>query len=105
MSDAERRVFDDFITEYMREYPDLTQTDYRLLHLAAIEYIKYIRIAAQELESGQVISMARQHPGTAMRALLDQLSTTRKQRTRGAKQNEPEEAEELRQILLSIGNG
>lgn len=78
----EKQMYDYFISAYLEEYPDLTPSDKILLQLAAIEYIKYHRVAAQELESGQVISMARQHPYTQMRGLLDSMAVTRKQRKR-----------------------
>ena len=101
MEEAEKIFFDGFIDEYLTEYPDMTPTDYRLLFLAAIEYIKYLRIAARELESHQVISMARQHPAVNMRALLDQLNATRKLRSRG-KTPESDEATEFRDYLLKL---
>jgi hypothetical protein len=101
MEEAEKLFFDGFIEEYLTEYPDMTPTDYRLLFLAAIEYIKYLRIAAKELESHQVISMARQHPAVNMRALLDQLNATRKLRSRG-KTPETDEAAEFRDYLLKL---
>lgn len=104
MEDAERKLFDAFIDEYLAEYSDISNADYRILYLAAVEYIKYLRIAAYELKSGRVISMARQHPAVNMRALLDQLSATRKQRVRG-KPTEPEEAQELRALLLQLSKG
>lgn len=102
MSDQEREMFDGFINEYLEQYPDLTPTDYRILHLAAVEYIKYARVAAKELETGVVIAMSRQHPAVNMRALLDQLSVTRKARTAKGKP-EDETEEELKNYFLSIG--
>lgn len=102
MSDVEQVLFDDFIREYLDEYPDITPTDYRMLFLVAVEYIKYLRIVSKELATGTVLSMARQHPGTNMRALQDQLSFTRKARMHGkAPANEDEE--KLREFLFDVG--
>lgn len=103
LSDTERVLFDDFIQEYLTEYPDITPTDYRMLFLVAVEYIKYLRIVSKELSSGKVLSMARQHPGTNMRALQDQLSITRKARTSGKQQPGSEDAEKLRAVLYDLG--
>lgn len=101
MNELEQQWYKYFIDSYNAEYPDLTDSDQISLMLAAIEFIKYLRVAQDELSTGQVISMARQHPGTNMRALLDQLSVTRKQR--GTKPTpEDQEREELRQKLLGL---
>lgn len=100
MTDVEQPLFDYFMQSYQHQYPDLTPTDLLILHLAGLEYIKYLRVVAEELETGKVISMARQHPGVNMRALLDQLSVTRKARTaRGQKEEDPA-ATELREFFM-----
>lgn len=98
---VEQFLFDGFIQEYLDEYTDMSASDYRILFLAGVEYIKLLRIMAEELRSNHVLAMSRQHPGVNMRALLDQLSATRKQRVRG-KPTEPEEAQEIRDMLLSL---
>lgn len=100
MSDAEKELFDYFLWAYHAEYPDLKPTDNLILYLAAIEWIKYLRMSREELETGKLITMSRQHPGTNLRGLLDQLSVTRKARTRGQKDEESEEAKELREFFL-----
>jgi hypothetical protein len=101
MTEPEQALFDYFLAAFQQQYPDLTPTDLLLLHLAALEYVKYLRVVAEELETGKVISMARQHPGTNMRALLDQLSVTRKARTAGKKEEDPEAAE-LREFFMGM---
>ena len=102
LSDTEKVLFDGFINEYLTEYPDITPTDYRMLFLVAVEYIKYLRIVSKELTSNKVMSMARQHPGTNMRALQDQLSITRKARMHGKPPSDGEDAERLREILYQV---
>lgn len=104
LSDTERVLFDNFINEYLTEYPDITDTDYRMLFLVAVEYIKYLRIVSEELKTGKVLSMARQHPGTNMRALQDQLSITRKARMSGRQDSGGEDAEQLREVLYQVSN-
>lgn len=102
MEPVEERLFEYFMESYKEQYPDMVPTDHLILHLAALEYVKYLRVVAEELETGKVISMARQHPGVNMRALLDQLSVTRKARTaRGQKEEEPE-ARELREFFMGM---
>lgn len=101
LSDTEQALFDYFQAAYREQYPDLTPTDLLMLHLAGIEYIKYLRVAQEELASGKVISMARQHPGVQMRSLLDQLSVTRKARVaRTRDDDESEEAKNLREFFM-----
>lgn len=103
MSEAEVTLFQGFIQEYLDLYPDLTPVDYRLLYLAATEYIKYLRVTRAELDTGTVINMARQHPGVNMRALLDQLSVTRRSRTKPGAPQEPDgDAAELKELLLGL---
>ena len=98
MTEGERALFDFWIAAFKQQYPDLVPTDHLLLFLAGLEFIKYLRIIAMELEEHTVISMARQHPGVNMRALLDQLSVTRKARNQG-KTSDDDEAKRAREEL------
>jgi hypothetical protein len=101
MSEAEKPMYDYFIDAYLDENPDLTRSDKILLSLAGIEYIKYLRVAAKELETGEVISMARQHPYTNMCRLLEQLSVTRRARKKtGQTEDDP-----AREAFLNFLNG
>lgn len=102
---VEQELFDFFMDAYREQYPDLTPTDNLMLYLAGIEWIKYLRVAREELETGKVITMSRQHPGVQMRALLDQLSVTRRARQARGKPEEDPEAQELRDFFLGLGNG
>lgn len=102
MTEAEELLFDQFIEEYLDLFPDLLSTDYRILFLAATAYIKFLRVTANELASGTVLAMSRQHPGVEMRALLDQLSVTRRARSR-TKAEEPESAE-VRDFLMQLSD-
>lgn len=86
LSAFEQEWFDYFFAVFQAEYQDMTESDRLLLFLASIEFIKYLRVAGEELASGEVISQARQHPGTQLNALLDRLATTRK-----ARQKQPRE--------------
>ncbi len=102
MTPLEQDLYDYFLASYQQEYPDLSSTDHLHLHLAAVEYVKYLRVIGYELESGQVITMSRQHPGVQMRALLDQLSVTRKARTAGRKPEEDPDAKKLQDFLMGL---
>lgn len=102
MTSVEQSLFDYFMAAYQEQYPDLIPTDLLILHLAGLEYIKYLRVISEELETGKVLSMARQHPGVNMRALLDQLSVTRKARTSKVKPDEDESAKELRDYFMNL---
>lgn len=90
MMPSEQILFKYFIDAYREQYPDMVPTDHLILFLAGLEYIKYLRVIQEELDTGKVISMARQHPGVNMRALLDQLSVTRKARNTGTKSPDDE---------------
>lgn len=98
LSAYEQEWFDYFFDIHRAEYPDLTEGDKLLLLLADIEFIKYLRVAGEELASGEVISQARQHPGTMMNAILDRLAATRK-----ARQKQPrEDADPNADLLLKL---
>jgi len=85
MSDNERAWFDWFRQSMNETHADLTDIDRMLVMFAGLELINYMRVMQSQLETGQVISMARQHPGVQFRALLDLLSVTRKQRGKESK--------------------
>lgn len=103
LSDGEQQLQTYFIEAYRLDYPDLTPTDLILLHLASLEYVKYLRVVQKELETGEVISQARQHPAVNMRGLLDQMGATRRVRNAGRKSDDNKDDAELRDALLSIG--
>ena len=102
MKPEERALFVYFIDSYREQYPDMVPTDHLILFLAGLEYIKYLRVIQEELDTGKVISMARQHPGVNMRALLDQLSVTRKARNVGAKSPEDEATNNARNLFRQM---
>ncbi len=104
LTEAEQNLYDFFIAAYHEEYPDLIATDHILLQLAGYEYIKFLRLIAEELESGTLVSMARQHPGVQFRALLDQLSVTRRARNTRGKPEEDEAGQELKDYFLSMSS-
>lgn len=103
LSQIEQVLFDDFIKEYLVEYPDITDTDYRMLYLVAVKYIQVLRVSAKELKTGKVLAMARQNPSVEMRALQDQLSITRKARVKSKPQQSSDDQEALRDILFQLG--
>jgi len=104
MEPIEKQLFHYFIESFHIEYPDLTPTDNLLLFLAATEFIKYLRVTAEELESHTVISMARQHPSVNMRALLDQLSVTRKARNSSNKPPEDDRVVEAKNLFKAMSS-
>lgn len=62
MSEAERERYDLFLAAYREEYKrQLSNTDTILLALAAIEYIKCLRVMANKLTTGGVAPHIRQH--------------------------------------------
>lgn len=87
MSPIEREHYELFRDAHYQIYPDLNIIDKLVVRLMAIEYIKTLRMMAEELESGQLITMSRQHPGVQMRAYADMLSVTRKQRGKAEKED------------------
>lgn len=100
MSTLERQHFDYFIRSFRQEYPSLSAADLLCLQQAAIEYINLLRVQARQLKSGEVISMARQHPGVQLRQWLDMLSVTRKSRPNRDEGKEVEK--DLRDSLLKL---
>lgn len=101
LNELEQQWYDWIIQSYLTEFPDLTDTDKMQLPLLAIEYIKYLRVAARELESGEVLSMARMHPFTNLKGLMEQLAVTRKAK-KSDKTSEPDPQAEARKKLLEM---
>lgn len=101
MTPLEREHFEFLIAAYNDEYGDsLTPADQISLQQAAIEYINLLRVQADQLSTGKIISMARQHPGVQLRQWLDSLSVTRKQRA--ASRPEDKQTAALTEELLKL---
>lgn len=98
MTELERDHYHYFVRAFREEYPDLTATDLIMLHQAALEYINLLRVQANQLQTGIVLTMSRQHPGVQLRQWLDGLSVTRKQRPR----DDSKQREEVEQLLRSL---
>lgn len=65
---------------------ELKDSDLLLLPLCAAELVKYYRLIAQELQSGSLVTMSRQHPGAMFARFMSQLlGTTRTNRQKNAK--------------------
>lgn len=89
MSEEEAQLFDYFIRAFMEDYPGMMNTDLLDLPIIAAEYIKYLRLVAKELESGELVTMSRQHPGSMYARFKSQiLGATRQQRTKNEKPKE-----------------
>lgn len=91
MTDLEREHFHFFIAAIEELYPDLNKLDRLLVRLMACSYIALLRMEAAQMESGQLVTMSRQHPGVQLRAWMDLLSVTRKQRGKVDKDDEAAE--------------
>ena len=104
MSELEQDHFFFFLEAYKEDYPGMKPTDIICLHQAALEYINTLRVQAKQLATGEVISMARQHPGVQMRAWLDMMDVTRKARSKSGKtsQEDSEEVKQVREALKAL---
>ena len=92
MSAEEAEQYDYFIQAVMEDYPGMKNSDLLMLPLVAAEYIKYLRLVGRELESGELVTMSRQHPGSMLARFMSQiLATTRQQRVKSEKPQEDED--------------
>lgn len=89
---VERHWYDWIVQSIQDEHPDLTNFDKCLLPLIGVEFIKYLRVATDEVKSKTVISQARQHPATNFARMVDMLSVSRKQRQKLPKTETEEES-------------
>jgi hypothetical protein len=92
MTELEMQHFYYFLAAFQEDFPNLKPSQEISLVQAAIEYINLLRTQARQLETGEVISMARQHPGVQLRAWLDALGVNRKQQARDDKAEEGTQA-------------
>lgn len=104
MTALEQEHFHFFVDAYTQDYPGMTPSDQMGLQLAGLEYINYLRMQASQLSTGQLISMARQHPGVQLRAWLDSMSVTRKARQRTAPKDGDEREADLRAALAKLSS-
>jgi hypothetical protein len=98
MTELEQAHYRYFVESHQQQYPDLTPTDQIGLHMAALDYVSLLRMNATQMASGQLVTMSRQHPGVQLRAWMDSLSVTRKQR---GPAKEKDEAAEMLKALSS----
>lgn len=74
MSENEREHFDYFRSAYeaaaIRKYGRLTPTAEINILQAALDYIHLLRLQAEQIKSGTLVSQARQHPGVQLRSWL-----------------------------------
>ena len=102
MTELEQEWFHFFVDGLKDENPDLTDTDQILVLFAGIEMINMLRLDQKQLSSGELISMARQHPGVQFRSLIDLLSVSRKARKNGKSQATQDESDELAKKLIGM---
>lgn len=95
--EAEQERFDYFLYTFGKENPDLTPSDWLILELAGVEYIKLLRMYAKEIDDNQLITMARQNPATNFVRYMDMLSVTRK-----ARQAKPSPADDKSDELIRM---
>jgi hypothetical protein len=80
-NDYERDLYEWLVDRYPVDYPGLKDTDLVFLYIAAAETVKYMRLLGTEIQSGELVTMARQHPGQMLARILDSLlGTTRNKR-------------------------
>lgn len=80
MTALELEHYNFFLAAYKADYRITKPSDLLALNQAALEYINLLRVQAQQLKSGQVITAARQHPGVQLRAWLSEMGVTRSKR-------------------------
>lgn len=96
LNDYEHVLYESYMRALEVDYPGMKASDRLLLPLVAGEYIKCMRLLGNELESGELVTMSRQHPGTQFRGLLDTiLGTTRKARVRNGDDKKDDALESL----------
>lgn len=88
----EREHFEFFVEAIKQDYGITKPSDYIGLYMAACEYVQLLRINATSAKSGEVLTAARQHPGIQVRAWLDMMGSTRKQRKAAGEDADPETA-------------
>jgi hypothetical protein len=98
MSELEREHFEYFVHSILEENPDLAGSDLILVNLAGLDYINTLRLEQNQLASGELVTMSRQHPGVQFRAWLAMLSASRKDRL-GSKTNQSEQGSRRAELI------
>jgi hypothetical protein len=106
MSEIERAHYDFFIEAYSRAYKEkygrMTPTALINVTQAGLDYVHLLRLQAEQMRTGKIVSQARQHPGIQVRAWLacaglqeKDFETVQKDETRN----------ETRNLLLKLSEG
>jgi hypothetical protein len=102
MSELEQQHFHFFVQAIREEHSDLTPSDLIALNMAALNYINSLRLQQAQLTSGELVTMSRQHPEVQLRAWLDLMSVSRKQRGPQKSAEEQQKAEFQASLLKAF---
>jgi hypothetical protein len=92
MTELERAHHQFFVDSIAQDYQIKKPSDFLALHMAALDFIQLLRVQAYQMQTGEVLSASKLHPGPQVRSWLDSMSTTRRAR----KEQPSEEDEDLK---------
>lgn len=101
LSAIEKEHFDYLVNALKRELPNISPLEQICVLLAAMEYINTLRLEVEQLKTGRLVTMSRQHPAMQFRAWIDAALKRHKNKT--PKENEDEKnRNEFRDALLGL---
>ncbi|GHO55498.1 hypothetical protein [Ktedonobacter robiniae] len=106
MTELEQAHFEHFRDAYTeackKRYGKITPTAEIGIVQAALDYIHLWRMQIEQIQTGKLVSQARQHPGTSLRAWLQSAGLQEKDMMEPAKQEDEKSAN--RATLLSLSS-
>lgn len=103
MTELERQHHQFFVDSIAQDYQIKKPSDFLALHMAALDFIQLLRVQAYQMQTGEVLSASKLHPGPQVRSWLDSMSTTRRAR-KEQPSAEDEELEKWKQGLRKISS-
>lgn len=108
MDELEQQHFYHFIQAYTdaykRKYRKLTPTAEIGIVQAALDYVHLWRLQAEQMQSGKLVSQARQHPGTSLRAWLQSAGLQEKDMEQPVKAEDSGKAANRAALMKLLGS-
>ncbi|GHO45162.1 hypothetical protein KSX_33250 [Ktedonospora formicarum] len=105
MTELEQQHFEHFrqsyYDAYKKRYGKITPTAEIGITQAALDYIHLWRLQAEQITTGKLVSQARQHPGTGLRAWLQAAGLNEKDMMEPVKQEDEKSANRAALLTLS----
>ena len=100
LSDIEKEHFDFLVLALKKELPNISPLEQICVVLAAMEYINTLRLEVEQLKTGRLVTMSRQHPAMQLRAWID--AALKRHKNKKEVDEDEKNRNEFRNALLGL---